>query len=260
MNAITPKISIERLEAGVTMVTIDAPPVNAFTQAMTTELSAMVDNLTRNPGRAIVLTGRPDGFSAGGDIRRFGEITDKAAAKAFVRQAQDLFDRVAAIPAPVIAAIHGFALGGGLELALACDVRIASPDTQFGLPEPRWGLLAGAGGTQRLARLIGSGAAKLMMFTAQPIDAVEALRIGLIDRMTSDPLSESLAIAKQIAANSPQAVRRVKNCVNTGLSLPLEEGLVFEAELWSELIPIGDHREGAAAFFARRIPKYPDVE
>ena len=249
-------ITIQRRDHGIALVTIDAPPVNALTKALAEALLQAIDELAANPGRVIVVTGRPDGFSAGGDIGRFGELEDQAAAHLFVRRVQNLFDRVAAIPSPVIAAIHGFALGGGLELALACDIRVAAPNARLALPETRWGLLAGAGGTQRLARLVGPGAAKLMMYTATPVDAAQALRIGLVDRVADDPLAEALLIAQQIAGNSPGAVRRVKRCVDEGLSLA--EGLELEARLWSELIPLGDHAEGAAAFFARRAPRYDD--
>lgn len=252
-------VRVEQGADGVVQVVLDAPPVTMFSVELAAALSAVVDDLRTTTARAVVITGVEGRFSAGGDIRRFESVRDRATAHRFVREAQDLFDRVAAIPAPTIAAIDGYALGGGLELALACDIRVAAPDAQLGLPESRWGLLAGAGGTQRLARAVGPGAAKLLMCTAAPVDGNEALRLHLVDRVAEDPLAEALTIARQIAGNSPAAVRRIKRCVDEGLGLPLTAALEREAEHWADLIPIGDHLEGAAAFFERRAPRYPDA-
>ncbi len=253
-------VRVERGTDGIIHVVLDSPPVNMFCAELTASLSAVVDGLQATTALAVVFTGIDGRFSAGGDISRFGAVRDRPAAERFVREAQNLFDRVAAIPAPTIAAIEGYALGGGLELALVCDIRVAAPDALLGLPESRWGLLAGAGGTQRLARVIGPGAAKLLMYTAAPVDGHEALRLHLVDRVADDPLVEALAIARQIAGNSPAAVRRIKRCVDEGLGLPLRAGLELEADYWADLVAIGDHLEGAAAFFDRRAPNYPDAD
>lgn len=259
MIARTDLVRVQEGADGVIQVVLDSPPVNMFSAEFAAALSAVADDLQTAAARAIVITGVDGRFSAGGDISRFATVRDRPAAERFVREAQSVFDRVAEIPAPTIAAIHGYALGGGLELALACDIRVAAPDALLGLPESRWGLLAGAGGTQRLARVVGPGAAKLLMCTAARVDGHEALRLHLVDRIADDPLAEALAIAQQIAGNSPAAVRRIKRCVDEGLNLPLDAALEREAEHWADLIPIGDHFEGASAFFERRPPRYPEV-
>jgi len=259
MTADRDVVRVRGVTDGVIHVVLDSPPVNMLGVELVAALSSVVDDLRTTSARAVVITGVDGRFSAGGDLSRFATVRDRPAAERFVREAQDLFDRVAEIPAPTIAAIHGYALGGGLELALACDIRVAAPDALLGLPEARWGLLAGAGGTQRLARAVGPGAAKLLMCTAAPVDGHEALRLHLVDRIADDPVAEALSIARQIAGNSPAAVRRIKRCVDEGLELPLVEALEREAEHWADLIPIGDYLEGGAAFFERRAPRYPDV-
>lgn len=244
---------------GVVLVRMQSPPVNSWTPDFNDAFEEVVNGLLSTPARVIVITGSGEHFSAGGDFNLFQTITDEGSARTFVTRVQGLLDKVAAIPAPVIAAINGTALGGGLELALACDIRIAAlKKAKLGLPETRWGILAGAGGTQRLPRLIGPGAAKLMMYTAAPVDAQEALRLGLVDRVAVDALAEALDVAARIAGNSPRAIRNVKRCVDEGLDLPLADGLRLERELWIDLIPDGDLREGARSFFEKRPPKYPD--
>lgn len=254
-------ITVEEAEHGIVVVTMRNPPVNAFTVAFSAALGEVVDDLHRSSARAIVLGSAEKHFCAGGDIRRFESLHTREQAMEFVTGVQALLDRVASVPAPVIAAIGGCAIGGGLELALACDIRIASKTASLGLPETRWGLLAGAGGTQRLARTVGAGMAKCMMYTADPVDATEALRIGLVDMLADspNPFPEALALARRIARNRPLAVRNVKRCVDEGLHVPLERGLELERGYWADLIPGGDHLEGAAAFFERRVPRYPEV-
>lgn len=255
-------ITAETVEPGIVLVTMRNPPVNAFTVPFGDALRTITERLRRTDARAVVLASDQKHFCAGGDIHRFESLSTRAQALAFVTDVQALLDEVAAVPAPVIAAINGSALGGGLELALACDIRIAGRRASLGLPETRWGLLAGAGGTQRLARTVGAGAAKLMMYTADPIDATEALRIGLVDRLVDvdNPVDEALAVARRIAGNRPAAVRHVKRCVDEGLDVPLDRGLRIERHYWADLIPGGEHLEGAAAFFERREPRYRDVE
>jgi enoyl-CoA hydratase/carnithine racemase len=172
--------------------------------------------------------------------------------------AQGFMDEIAALPFPTIAAVNGFALGGGLEMALACDIRIASKKAVLGLPEARYGILAGAGGTQRLSRLIGPGRAKLLMYTGRHINAEQGLSIGLVEAVVEADrlLSECFSLAREIAVNSPAAVRNVKKCVDEGLDLPLARGLALERKYWAGLIPRGDYREGVSAWFEKRKPKY----
>lgn len=245
---------------GIQLVRLQSPPVNAWTDEFIAAVEEALLPLEQTRARAVVVTGFGRYFSAGGDFERFQHITDVQSARSFVVQVQGLMDRIAAIPVPVVAAINGAALGGGLELALACDLRVAGASVTLGLPESRWGILAGAGGTQRLARLVGPGAAKRMMYTAKPVGAAEAFRIGLVDQVSEndDPLDDALELAAQIAANSPRAIRSIKRCVDEGLNQSLDEGLRVERELWIDLIPDGDLQEGAAAFFERRPPRYGD--
>ena len=244
----------------VTLLRMQSPPVNAWTDPFVEAMEAAVSELEASTTRVVVITGTGKHFSAGGDFHRFQKITDEATAREFVERVQGLMDRVAALRMPVIAAVNGTALGGGCELALACDIRVAGPRAKMGQPEVRWGILAGAGGTQRLSRLVGPGMSKLMQYTAQPVDAAEALRIGLVEAVSEDddPLGLALEIADQITVNSPRAIRSVKQCVDRSLDLDLPVGLELERELWIGLIPEGDLTEGAAAFFDKRDPVYPD--
>ena len=251
-------VRVEEVKDGIVLLRMQGPPVNSWTNEFTDAFVTAVEGLVTTTARVVVITGSGAHFSAGGDFHLFQTITDESRARAFVERVQGAMDSVAAIPVPVIAAINGTALGGGLELALACDIRIALPTARLGLPETRWGILAGAGGTQRLARLVGPGAAKLMMYTASPVDGHQALSMGLVDQVSDSPLDDALDVATRIAQNSPRAVRSVKRCVDEGLDLPLREGLRLERELWIDLIPDGDLNEGARSFLERRPPAYSD--
>lgn len=249
------------LRNGVATITMDSPPVNAFTDALHRDFVAVLDALERHPARAAVVTGTGPYFQAGGDMNRFLQIETVEDATAFVQMVQGFMDRIAALPFPTIAAVNGYALGGGLEIALACDIRIASRQAALGLPEVRYGILAGAGGTQRLSRLVGPGRAKLLMFTGRRVTADEALAIGLVDAVVDAErlLPEAGGIAAEIAANSPVAVRHVKRCVDEGLDLPLEQGLSLERRYWAGLIPHGDYKEGVRAWLEKRKPSFPDA-
>ncbi|HMT51277.1 enoyl-CoA hydratase/isomerase family protein [uncultured Dietzia sp.] len=253
-------VEISRHTGQIVVLRMQNPPVNAWTDEFVEAMEEALVRLEASTARAVVITGAGRHFSAGGDFHRFQTITDAATAREFVERVQGFMDRVAALPMPVIAAVSGTALGGGCELAMACDVRVAGPRARMGLPEVRWGVLAGAGGTQRLSRLVGPGMAKRMMYTAEPVDAVTALRIGLVEEVSDDddPLPLALELAQKMAANSPRAIRAVKQCVDRGLDMGLADGLELERELWIELIPGGDLQEGAAAFFDQRDPRYPD--
>lgn len=248
------------LQDGIAVLTIDHPPANAFSDALHDAFLAALDELDAQPVRAAIVTGTGRFFQAGGDMNRFLTIHTLAEAEAFVRKAQAFMDRIASLRYPTIAAINGYALGGGVEIALACDLRVAARDATLGLPEARYGILPGAGGTQRLARLVGAGHAKRLMYTARPIGAQEALAIGLVDQLAEpdDLLADALALAREIASNSPAAVRNIKCCVDEGLQLPLPEALALERRYWAELIPAGDYREGVSAWLERRAPRFPD--
>ena len=168
-------------------------------------------------------------------------------------------DRVARISKPVVAALHGYCLGGGLELALACDIRIAAPGAQFGLPETGLGLIPGGGGTQRLPRLIGLGRAMDMMLTGERIDAQEALRIGLVSRLAADRgtlLAEGRAIAQRIASRPPTATAYAKEAARAGIEMDLQAGLTLEKTLFSLLMSTTDRAEAALAFKEKRPPRF----
>lgn len=249
------------LDGGIAVITMDSPPVNAFTDALHDDFLAVLHSLARRDVRAAIITGTGKYFQAGGDMNRFLTLQTLADAEAFVRMAQAFMDTIAATPYPTIAAINGYALGGGLEIALACDLRIAAADATLGLPEAKYGILAGAGGTQRLARLVGPGRAKWLMYTGRQVSAGQAHVLGVVEHVTSPGqlLTESLALARDIAANSPLAVRHIKKCVDEGLALPLDAGLALERDYWARLIPHGDYREGVQAWLEKRKPSYPDV-
>lgn len=251
-----------QLDGEIALITMDSPPANAFTDALHRDFTAVLQELDAHPVRAAIITGTGRFFQAGGDMNRFLQIESVAAGRQFVEMAQGFLDRIATLPYPTIAAINGYALGGGLEMALACDLRIASRTAVLGLPEVRYGILAGAGGTQRLSRLIGPGRAKLMMYTARPFDAEQALAFGLVEAVVEPQrlAEECLALANEIAANSPAAVRNVKRCVNEGLGLPLDQALALERQYWTDLIPCGDYREGVRAWLEKRKPVFPSPD
>ncbi len=249
------------LQDGIAVITMDSPPVNAFTDALHDDFRTTLATLAGQAVRAAVITGTGRHFQAGGDMNRFLTLKTLADARAFVELAQGFMNAIAATPYPTIAAVNGYALGGGLEIALACDIRVASSSAVLGLPEARYGILAGAGGTQRLARLIGPGRAKLMMYTGRQFTADQALELGLVEHVSAPEqlLADSLAIAREIAGNSPVAVRHIKRCVDEGLDLPLERALALERDYWAGLIPHGDYLEGVRAWLEKRQPDYPDL-
>jgi enoyl-CoA hydratase/carnithine racemase len=242
----------------IAVITMNSPPVNAFTDPLIRDFQQALDELGNQNVRAMIITGTGWFFQAGGDMNRFLEIKSLEGARDFVLLAQNFMNDVAAIPCPVIAALNGYALGGGLEIALSCDIRIASSSARLGLPEVRYGILSGAGGTQRLSRLIGTGRAKLMMYTGEQVSAEKAYEIGLVD-MVVEPeqlMAEAEQVARKIAKNSTVAVRHVKKCVDEGIEKPLDEGLAIEREYWAELIPYGDYIEGVNAFLEKRDPVF----
>lgn len=241
----------------VAIVSIQNPPMNVMSQAVCEGLVSVFTKLAEDVEvGAIVLTGQGDrAFMAGANIKEFPELVGNPGA-AFhlalrLHEAMGAIDRC---PKPVIAAIHGFALGGGLELALACDLRIADETAVLGLPEVKLGLFPGAGGTQRLPRLIGAARALELICTGEPIDATEAGRIGLVNRVVAkgQALDTALHLASVMAERPAQALRLAKRAVKEGLDRPLSEGLTLEAELFDEVFQTLDCREGIQAFLEKR--------
>jgi enoyl-CoA hydratase len=244
----------------VALIRLNRPEkLNALTRGALAELREVFERIERERNiRAVILTGAGRrAFSAGTDI---GELSmmDVEEARLAARSGQDVCDLIESCGVPVIAAVNGLAAGGGCELALACHIRIASETARFSLPETKLGIIPAYGGTQRLARVAGSGRALEMMLTGAEVTADEALRFGLVNRVVADTqlLSEAESLAHEIASLAPLAIRACLEAVTRGLRLPLEEGLELEAELFSSLFATEDMREGTSAFLEKRAPSF----
>ena len=251
------------LDASVAVVTIDHPPVNALSAPLLEELEAEVDRLDGDDAvRAIVLVGAGErAFVAGADISEFPsqrESAPEAQESGSARGIQKLGHRMDAARTPFVAAIQGFCLGGGLEVAMCCDIRVASEDAQLGQPEIKLGLIPGGGGTQRLPRLVGIGRAMLLNLTGDFIDARTAYEWGLVEKVVPrEELRETaLGIARTIAARSPVSVGILRELTRTTRDLPLEEGLRREADGFRRCLESEDGAEGVAAFLEKREPNF----
>ena len=242
-------VLLDRRDDGVALVSLNNPKVNALSQALLGELYEVAAALTADPPGAVVLTGGERLFAAGADISEFGGPAEgRVIGEGFHRA----LDAVAAIPRFVIAAVSGYALGGGCELALACDYRIAGERAVFGQPEVLLGIIPGGGGTQRLARTVGASRAKELMVTGRQVKAEEALRIGLADEVVpTESLHErALALAAGVAAGAAQAQALVKQAVDQGLSGSLANGLALEIDLFEQVFHTSDSQIGVASFLA----------
>jgi enoyl-CoA hydratase len=255
----TEKVVRQREDDGVELLVLKNPPVNALGTAVLDDLDRHVRALASDRScRAVVVTGDGAYFSAGADLKEMATM-DLTSAPAIVHRGQELFGRLAGLPAPVVAAINGLAVGGGLELALACDIRVAGDSAKLGAPEVSYGLMPAYGGTQRLARLVGVAKAKELVFTGAMIGAAEALRIGLVGRVVpaGQELRAARDIAHTIAQRAPKAVRASKRAIAEGAAVPLDDGLALEARLFEgEVLPSQDLREGIVAFAEHRPPKF----
>ena len=251
------------LDGSVAVVTIDHPPVNALSAPLLEELEAEVDRLDGDDAvRAILLVGAGErAFVAGADISEFPSLREAAAEaqeSGSARGIQKLGHRMDAAKTPFVAAIHGFCLGGGLEVAMCCDIRIASEDAQLGQPEIKLGLIPGGGGTQRLPRLVGIGRAMFLNLTGDFIDARTAYEWRLVEKVVPrEELRETaLGIARTIAARSPVSVGILRELARTTRDLPLEEGLRREADGFRRCLESEDGAEGVAAFLEKREPNF----
>lgn len=240
-------VHVERRADGVALLTLDRPKANALSVELLAQLEAVTDDLAEDLPGAVVVTGGPKIFAAGADIAGFGGPTEAAA---YARQFRGAFDKLAGLPRVVVAAIAGYALGGGCELALACDLRVASEGARFGQPEIALGLLPGAGGTQRLSRLVGPGRAKELILTGRQVDAAEAHAIGLVERVVpaGEELEAALALAAQLAAGPLVAASYAKRAIDAGLDGSLAAGLDLERELFVEVFNTEDARTGVRSF------------
>ena len=252
-------VKLER-DGAVGIVTIDRPPVNALSAQVIAELDGAFDEIAADGDvRVAVLRGGGErAFVAGADIAEFPTLGDEVQEEGSARGIQKLADRIEGFPKPVIAAIHGWCLGGGLETALACDIRIAAEDAQLGQPEIKLGLLPGGGGTQRLPRVVGPGRAALMNMTGDPISGTQAHEWGLVERVVPREglMDAALEVARTLAERSPHAIAVVKELARETRDLPIAEGLRREAKAFARCLGSEDGREGVAAFLEKRSPQW----
>ncbi|MGK5678889.1 enoyl-CoA hydratase/isomerase family protein [Actinoplanes sp. URMC 104] len=243
---------------GIGTIRLDRPPMNALNTRLQEELRAAAHAAAEDEQvKAVVVFGGDKVFAAGADI---AEFTETGYAEMAVRAAalSGAFDSVARIPKPVVAAITGYALGGGCELALACDWRVVADDAKLGQPEIKLGIIPGAGGTQRLARLIGPARAKDLIFSGRMVDADEALRIGLADRVApaAEVYSTAVALVRPYVTGPSLALRAAKLAVDGGLNTDLASGLALESQLFAGLFATDDRVEGTTAFIEKRKPTF----
>jgi len=248
-----------QIHDGIALVTVDRPPVNALNHQVEDEMDKVFEDLSTisEVGAVIITGGRGKAFVAGADIKA---ILEKSPKEAYEMSAstQRILLKVERFHRVVIAAVNGLALGGGCEIALACDMRVMDATTIIGLPEVGLGLLPGAGGTQRLAKLVGIGKAKELILTGDPIDAAEAKRIGLVERVApkGEAVAEAKKLAKRILLRGPVAVANAKKAINDGSDMAFEDGLKRETELFSALFETQDMKEGVTAFIEKRKPSF----
>ena len=253
-------LNYEIVEKYTGIITLQRPSAaNALSQNLLNEFNQVLDDIEQNKMiRCIIVTGAgTKAFCAGADLKERKGMSDDQVIQA-VKRIGETINRIEKLQIPVIAAINGVALGGGLELALACDIRIAAENTKLGLTETSLAIIPGAGGTQRLPRTIGVGHAKRLIYSAVPITTEEALRLHLIERSVNEDklIDEALQLAKRISSNGPLAVQLAKNAINNGLDTTLEKGLEMEHLSYQKVIPTQDRLEGLQAFAEKRKPDY----
>ena len=243
---------------GIAIVTIDNPPMNVLSGQVTRELGEVFSRIADDSSVVVaILTGAGNrAFMAGADIKEFPSSLGKEKAELLKNNLEShrVLNFIADLPKPTIAVLNGLALGGGCELALTCDIRIAEEQVKIGLPEVKLGLFPGGGGTQRLPRLIGPSKAKELMFIGDPISAQEALNLGLVNQVAAsgEGIQAALKIARKIAGYSIQALSRIKRAVNEGFDTTFEKGIELEAELFADIFATEDVREGVQAFIEKR--------
>jgi enoyl-CoA hydratase len=247
---------VQKIDNRISLITVNRPDkLNALNSQCKGELKELFTSLKTNPDvDVVILTGSGEkAFIAGTDIGELQSLNAQSG-KEFAEGGQSIFDLIQHLGKPVIAAINGYALGGGCELALACHIRIASENAKFGQPEVNLGIIPGYGGTQRLARLVGAGKAMEMILTGNQIDAQEALRIGLVNKVVAkaDLLPTAEAMARTIIGKGQLAIRMSMKAINAAMELPLSEGLKVEAALFGESCSTEDAREGINAFLQKR--------
>ncbi len=239
-----------RIENGIAVVSLNRPrELNALNKKMVLELDKAFEELAADKQvKVVIITGEKN-FVAGADIRNMIDLNPEMAKEFAFRHT---FNKIENCPKPVIAAISGFALGGGLELALACDLRIAAPNAKVGFPEINLGIFPGAGGTQRLPRLIGTAKAKELIYTGDIIGAAKAEKYGLVNAIADDPLDEAMKLAKKLIVKAPVALKLAKQCINLAFDVDAKTGFEFEAINWASTFATEDQKEGMKAFMEKR--------
>jgi enoyl-CoA hydratase len=243
----------------VATITIDRPPANALSSGLLKELSAVMDEMESDDGiRVILIHGEGRFFSAGADIKEFTAMNSGEEFSNLSELGQSLFERMETFPKPIIAAIHGAALGGGLELAMGCHIRLVAENAKLGLPELQLGLIPGFAGTQRLPRYVGAAKAAEMMLTSDPITGLEAVQYGLANHAfpESELLSNAYSMAKKMAKKSPVSVKAAIQLLNYSKTDKFHTGVKKEAELFGEVFVSKDGKEGIAAFIEKREPHF----
>ncbi len=250
---------IVEVDGEVGLLKINRPDrLNALNAKTLDELAGAVEDLDRDESvKVVVITGQGKAFVAGADIAEMSDM-NPLQARAFSHMGQAVLDRIENLEKPVIAAVNGFALGGGCELALACDIRLASDEARFGQPEVKLGVIPGFAGTQRLARLIGEGRAKELIFTGDVIDAQTALSWGLANKVVpaGQLMEEALSLAERISTQGPLAVSLAKKLIHKGLQVDLASGTVHESDAFALCFASGQAREGMSAFLEKRKPEW----
>jgi enoyl-CoA hydratase len=241
------------------VLTINHPPANALAGAVISELDHMLNEIeTNDQVRVIVLKGEGRFFSAGADIKEFTSIDSEKNAAELATKGQKLMDRIENFPKPIIAAIHGAALGGGLELAMSCHIRIVSETAKLGLPELSLGIIPGFAGTQRLPKYVGTAKAAEMMLTAEPVSGVDAVKIGLANIAVPEEklLDEAMKLAKKIEMKSPSTIKVVLNLLTYAKTEQYAKGVEAEAKAFGEVFQTEDATEGINAFLEKRQPNF----
>ncbi|MEG6584778.1 short-chain-enoyl-CoA hydratase [Dendrosporobacter sp. 1207_IL3150] len=244
------------VSGGIVTITLSRPKaLNALNEAMLRELDDLLDELEKDHSvKTIIITGSgTKSFVAGADISEMQPLSVEEGCE-WAKLGQSVFSKIEKLPKPVIAAVNGFALGGGCELAMACDIRIASAKAKFAQPEVSLGITPGYGGTQRLPRLVGKGRAKELLFTGEMIDAAEAYRIGLVNKVVEPEqlMTAAITMAEKIINCAPLAVQMCKAAVNKGIETDLDTGIAYEAEVFGRCFATSDQKEGMAAFVQKR--------
>lgn len=247
-------------ENGIAIITIDNPPLNVLNQQVQRELKVVVDEIKedREVVSVLLTTAGDKAFMAGADIKEFPQMMDNPNMKEDVMFMHGVLNDLDNLPKPTIAVLDGLTFGGGLELALTCDIRIAEERTQLGFPEIKLGLFPGGAGTQRLPRLVGEAKAKELMFIGNPISSTDAAQLGLVNHVVENgtAFDKAMEMAKIIAERSLPALSLIKQAVDEGLEMELEKGIENEASLFEKIFQTEDIREGVAAFIEKRKPQF----